>query len=244
MGSSYSYHIDKNRKHIHFPCNNSICKHLPDIDSSYNRPIDTQRIEEYKLAQIQYYNINKHLLPIGIIVLCKYNKKYYIIDGQHRLQAFKKLFDDGYKDDKSFIVFEIIDVNTIDQIQYYFSMYNRGIPTPDYMFIKDDKRVIICIRDLISKRWKDRLSRTINHMPYTIHLDEFCSFLSRNKIVSPDWDDDKCREKINEWNIKCKSLVGYIPNETNRKRCKDLDFYLGLYRTNETEMIQLLTTII
>lgn len=241
MGNiNHTITIDNTRKHVHLPCTNeAVCKHIPNVDRSYNRPLDDQRVKEYKDVQIVHYNMHKRLLPIGIIVLCRVGIKYYIIDGGHRLKVFQSLFTDGYRDDKSFLTLEIIDVASTNSIPYWFSMYNRGVEMPPFMFDSSNSKVVNILYECIKSKWKSRISDTRNHTAFKIHLDGFSEFVCERNLAPPDWTRSHCMQILTKWNDLAKALLDRV-SDAAKKRCIDNDFYLGIYRGNDDDMANLL----
>lgn len=131
---------------------------------------------------------------LGTIDLCSFNEKYYVIDGQHRISALFKDFEES----KICVPFAVIiyDVNSLDEMKDIFQTRNMGIPVPEYILTaKDDRKILIdeCHKFLlpvalfVSAHRCNRPSISIpsfmQHLTTTVHwksitcLDQFISLL-------------------------------------------------------------------
>lgn len=64
---------------------------LNESASSFQRPINLSKVEEIVQYHQNQYQRTNQIDPLGIILLAQYQNKYYILDGQHRLTAYRKL---------------------------------------------------------------------------------------------------------------------------------------------------------
>lgn len=228
--------IGKNRIHSYIPCIKKSIEHLENVDRYYNRTLDTERVQEYKVKQKDIYTKTGHLCPIGVLVVCKFQNKYYSCDGSHRMKVFEELLSEGIEDKDSYLTIEIVDVSTTDEIKEYFRLYNSGVPVPEFTYgsSKDTIELLLsCIKNL----WPQRLSKSTAHYPYTLHLDQFGTFLNTYSLASPGWDKQKCISVLSLWNNKLKRKV---QKGKSGDKCREYDFYLGMYRGNEEEIAEYL----
>ena len=235
MGNS-SILISTDRHHYHVPFAKSLLHYKDRVDTSYNRVIDHDRVAEFTQFQLEWRSKYNRIFPIGVIVICVLNNKYYVIDGQHRMMTYISLLNDGIEDPMSYLTFEVNKVSDEQTIRNLFQLYNKSVPVPEYAFLSK-KDVIDKINRIIKSKWKSHLSKSPKHHSHTIHVDQFCDFLSDYDLVESTWDDKMCEETLIKWNNLCARLL------KERKlrgigvdRCREKNFYLGLYRDNENEI--------
>lgn len=232
MGNS-SILISTDRYHYHVPFTKTLLQYKNSVDTSYNRVLDEARVAEFTQFQSEWRSRYNRIFPIGVIVICVLNNKYYVIDGQHRMKTYISLLEHGIEDPMSYLTFEINKVSDEQTIRNLFQLYNKSVPVPKYSFLSK-KDVIDKINRIIKSKWKSHLSSSQRHHSYTIHVDQFCDFLSDYDLVESTWDDKMCEETLIKWNNLCARLLkeGKLRG-TGVDRCGEKNFYLGLYRKNE-----------
>ena len=107
------------------------------IDLNINRPneqriIDNNKVEEivnYQLDYLKKYNQTNFLGVINIHK-CIENNEYYLVDGQHRFTAIKKLLHD-YSHDID-ICIEIVNVKTRKELKDNYDLINKNTPLPEF----------------------------------------------------------------------------------------------------------------
>jgi hypothetical protein len=128
---------------------------------SYQRVINNEHVEKIYFTSLQYLkqNISPPFPPISIgryLETCNSISvyKYYVIDGQHRYQAYMKLHNSGYNFN---VDIHIIDCQDINEAIFFYSIMNSRlehsvlqVEKPD-IFIDLDKQIISLINTQIDK---------------------------------------------------------------------------------------------
>ena len=110
---------------------------IPDIQ----RIIDNDKIKSIVTYQKDYYIKYGIFNFFGVITICKYDDKNYLIDGQHRYCAMKKLYEEYNKKNESCNI-EIIHVSTLDEVNEYYTIINKNTPLPSCTFTKEEKSLM------------------------------------------------------------------------------------------------------
>ena len=128
---------------------------FPDIQ----RIVDLNKVNqiiEFQKNNFIKYNSYKYF---GVITICIYENKKYLIDGQHRYLSMKKLYEEYKKNFKCNI--EIITVNNIDEINDYYDIINKNTPLPDFKFSNNtDKNIIEDVCNYFQLKYNDIWSKT------------------------------------------------------------------------------------
>lgn len=83
------------------------------------------------------------ILAPGVLILCELNKTFYLIDGQHRFQAFSRLLAEEKYD--SLLMANIIEVQSSDDMKALFNRINDTVPVariPDAQSGKESTLVV------------------------------------------------------------------------------------------------------
>lgn len=96
------------------------------------RPIDESHITDFYEFQKKYYIENNVFLFIHNIVLCVLNNKDYVIDGQHRVEALRLLYNDSFYPKEAFlkntIFVTVLYASNEDELKNHFVMCNKNKP--------------------------------------------------------------------------------------------------------------------
>lgn len=128
------------------------------IIPDFQRQLDTEYVGKLVNSIINWYNLYNEYPPIPVICFCVVDGKYFLIDGQHRLEAIKKLFED-----KIYITFDIsvYTVSNMEKCKYYFSnlntvksSYNYFVDVPE---LEKKSLIVVCNKWLLELgTFKDR----------------------------------------------------------------------------------------
>jgi len=235
-----------NKKYYSYPLRNYMIKsYIANIELSlYTNKLSINR----KLTQehfMEIYNIqnnnlknNKPIYFAGIVTLCNYNNKLYIIDGQHRIKAMRKLFKkykniDNRINDVTFRV-DLIDVNTYEDMIDILKMINTIVQLDiESLKIQAKNDIRIFFEDNFKFGKRCILSRSSRCMrPYiceTKLLDEICKY---DKLINLDKDllfklINDINKKYSKYETK-KLLFNNKTITSNMKNtAKALNCYLG-----------------
>lgn len=92
---------------------------------------DDNKVKEIIELQDLYKKKHGHFNFLGSINIHECGEKYYLVDGQHRFAAMKKLFNNHGYDDLS-VVIELTRVENIEELKYNYSMVNKNTELPEF----------------------------------------------------------------------------------------------------------------
>lgn len=153
-------------------------------------PIFQRELQEDKILSIieEFINGNKngenYFIKHGFTIsLCKLKGKMYMIDGQHRYEALKRVFQTDYNPD---IILRIQECETLQQVKKDFSLLNSNSKIPIvYKEMKDQylQDSILNLKAMIKKNYKNSFNKNkIPNKTNRIHFDTFLEMLEPMKI--------------------------------------------------------------
>ena len=107
-------------------------KNVKIIDPHCQRILDNDKTKEIMNYHDNYHKSSGKFNFFGSIIIncCIENKTNYLIDGQHRYEAAKDLFKNGYENIS--LIFEIVTVKTLDEVKENFKMINKNTEQPEW----------------------------------------------------------------------------------------------------------------
>ena len=201
---------------------------LPNIQRIY----DQEKIEEIYNYQYFYNKRNGRFNFLGSLVVNTIdNKTFYIIDGQHRYYAFKKLIENNYNPE---MFIQTTTIKDMEELEENFMLINKNTPLPEYK-CNSDKTIIEEAFLYFYKKYPRNFKGSIKPNRPFINKNMFqeaISFLANHmKIDSSEKLIELIEEHnamISEWEQsnypKSKSISSIM-----LKTCEDTNFYLGLY---------------
>jgi hypothetical protein len=193
-------------------------EHIKNI-LKYEKPQCQRNISEERLSVMEE-KIKEHLNPVTPIYFCKLNRKRFVIDGQHRLEVYKKLKE--LHNEKICIV--QIKVDNEQDIENYFQLINDQLPLPDvYRMREDIRNIILKTYDYFTKKYPKSFHNKQKHKkanrPYMWdHV--FMSQLT--EIVSEDSEYDV----MNKFDVKnSQDLIELLENLNKKYSEQDLEFF-------------------
>ena len=207
-----------------------------DIHIPYEQRIsDTMKVDEIVKYQLSYLKKHGQMNFLGVINLHKCDDKYYLVDGQHRFEACKQLFNIHSQNIE--IVVEIVNVNSTQDLKNNYEILNKNTPLPIF-----PENINKNIPELTAKYFMDvyphvwsnshkchRPHLYFNYFQETLGYLTTClttfspnSIKNKNDLIKIVIDYNKI---ISEWNIDMFKGV----NEKMYDKCRQWDFYLGLF---------------
>jgi 5-methylcytosine-specific restriction endonuclease McrA len=184
--------------------------------------------------------LSKKKEPTGIIILGKLKNKYYIIDGQHRCEGYKRLLIDP-------ILLQILQIRDDEEQYETFCAINKMVPVEPYVHLArshpERKRMLERLYKFIEENYKEFLSRTefkdslfrfpnINFHIFKDHVPRFPFY--------PSATYDNIIEKFLEFNEKCKSELGEKDIDTIHKKKSKNGHYLYISKSLRQVMKEVL----
>jgi hypothetical protein len=221
------------------------------------RLLKKEYIEYLVEDQKEEYNKNKSFSMLQSITCVDYNNKRYILDGQHRIEAFKVLEKEGYILNFNLPII-VYNVDSFEEMRRYYTRINKNNPI-NPLEISDEwfsHGKTYCA--WLSNEYKEFIKNTDNscNCPY-INLRELMLYI-KNKAVF-----ERCKsrdisietlinktEELNDYLDKHKSNISkyQINNEIPKKIDKcvkkkaEKTLYLGIWR--QYEWIELLLHVL
>ena len=210
--------------------------HKPD----YQRDKLEEHVEEIYKFQLEHYKKYGTYLYFGCITICICNDEKYLLDGQHRLFSMEKIFNMNEFNDFN-VDIEIIQCNSMEEMQQLFTIINKNIPVKDYLK-NFKKEIAILLREYIKLNYSNYISTSQTprspNINIEIFLDEFQKKYEKriNKFKDDqefiDWFEienqehgiylrSRNDEKIENAIMKIDSMEGRL--RSSKK------FYLGTY---------------
>lgn len=105
------------------------------LDFDINIPNEQRIMDDSKVKEIINYQELKYKQSgqfnfIGILNIHCYNDNYYLVDGQHRFNAIKKLTHMGYE--LLDVAIELVFVNSMDELKHNYGLINKNTPLPEF----------------------------------------------------------------------------------------------------------------
>lgn len=213
----------------------SIFFDLPVCIPNIQRIRDDDKVSDIISYQCDFFRRHQYFNIMGVINIhfCAENTTYYLIDGQHRYEAFKQMYQKMGHDIS--IAVEYVQVKTMEQVKENYQLINKNTPLPDFPENIDKnipETVAQYFKDKYPNIWSKNTRARRPHL-YFNFFQEALGFLTEKLQLK---SSDKLQEllesynsKLSQWNIKQfpdhKSL-----NENIIKKCKELGFYLGMYK--------------
>lgn len=204
-------------------------KNITNIAESKNSELKTPSeqidIDKDKVAEIYncYKNnsaffLSKCVVTVGCLMHDNVNI-YYLIDGQHRMKAIKKLFKNDNINDDILISFQNLKSNS--DITNLFMELNKDSEKNLYIVQKEmkDAMKLIELKKLMSDKWAGCYAQKKQEIRLFYTLTEFIEMLDKNKFFS------KYYKKLDAKNTKNGAHYDDLVTDINNQIIKVIDDY-------------------
>jgi len=203
---------------------------------------DNNKVDDIVNYQLDYYKKHNSWNYLGMINLhyCSDNDIYYIMDGQHRYESLKILYNNHSHDIE--ILIEVITVETYSDIKSNYELINKNTPLPDL-----PEHIDKSIPENIARFFNDKYSQMNSQKPranrpniYFNHFQEAVGSLS-DKLSDYIKTEEEMKTQIISYNDKLsKRTRDTFPDFkriTDRMwdKCNKSGLYLGLYKYTADE---------
>jgi hypothetical protein len=198
--------------------------------------VETPHFQRYKsedrISEV-VIELSKTKEPTGVLILCKFKSKCYIIDGQHRLEGYKRL-------DISPIPVQIIQVQTEEQMFDLFANINKMVPVEEYVIMAKNhperKRKFEKLFEYIENNYAIYKSNSLESFRFpSISLFEMkkLNVISRFPFVEGSTFENII-QKFENFNLDCKSqLTKEDIEKCEKKKVKNGKYlYISKYLRN------------
>ena len=220
-----------------------ICETTNIVIPNFQRDIQDDKVcqivEQYKQEHKTHQN---YFIKHGYaLCLCKIGKRLYLIDGQHRYRALKKVYTDGYND-SALVRIQLCE--SIDEMKNDFALLNINSNIPIvYTYFEDEfvQELMLNVKTQLKTHFGSCFSRTLSAKTQScnrMHIDEFMGLFQMDYIKELYLQNNKIKlferlEMVNE-SVGLK-LSGYDDNDIYKyvtkndlQIVKEYGFYLSL----------------
>jgi 5-methylcytosine-specific restriction endonuclease McrA len=201
---------------------------------------DDNKINDIVNYQINYYKNNNKFNFLGVINIhyCKENNLFFLVDGQHRYESIKKLYNDFAHDIE--VIVEIIYVETKNDLKNNYQLINKNTPLPDFPENIDKnipEKVAMNFKNKYPSIWSNN-SRANRPNIFFNYFQEALGYLTHRLKIE---NSKELQELVENYNSK---LVNWdkkqFPESSTItdimfKKCSDTKMYLGLYKHKSDE---------
>jgi hypothetical protein len=206
---------------------------------------NNDKIDNIIIYQKEHHKKTNYFNFIGVLNIhyCLEDKIFYLVDGQHRYKAMKRLFDNGYKIFD--ISIQLVNVDTKEQLKYNYELINKNTPLPEF-----PKTINKNIPEQTFRHFEDKypLIWSKSKKPRRPHLDknsflEALGFLTlklkivkyHNLITIVEFFNNK----LSHWNYDSFPNIKKIKNPKKLlDRCiQKGNIYLGMYNAQLTDYV-------
>src|SRR3972149_130170 len=208
------------------------------------RNIDQDHLDELNQFEKDYYvSHNEYMFPTPL-VLAERNKKYAIIDGQHRYECIKYLYLTHEKKDFDILI-SILSIDKEDEYDFYFELINKNKPVHIYN-VMNWKQILKKLEKYFISNWPMYLKKSDKPQIPHINISNILKYIDdKDMIKRLNLTYDKLVEEIEELNkfyknnwkeqIEDKKYIIGIREFIEKCENKDAEntLYLGIYRQME-----------
>jgi hypothetical protein len=175
-------------------------------ETPFQRVIDNDKVQKIKESLVvEKENVKtKEIIQTGIIHLAQYQGNLFILDGQHRFEAYKQL------DEPTDIYIQKWQFKNEEEMKQKFTEINSNTTIEHYVISKNvntsQKEAYDILINYIQSEYKEYLKVSdspnfpninINHFRKIIHLIDYFKTCDKNNIITTfiKWNND-CLEKL------------------------------------------------
>lgn len=198
------------------------------------RIVDKKKVEEIVKYQLDYIRKNRYHNFLGTLNIqyLRPSNSYYLIDGQHRYEAMKKLFHDFSHDYEYYI--EKVDIEDEKQLKENYELINKNTPLPE-LEANFNKNIVekTCnyFQETYPQIWS-KTSRARRPLIFFNYFQESLAFIQvhlRDKITNPgDLIDiiELKNQELSKWETENFPSI----NDRMLSKAHEYNFFLGLYQ--------------
>ena len=165
----------------------SLCTSLNILTPELQRDKNLDVIDEIIKYQINFYEKTKRFCFMGELTLFFQDNNYYIIDGQHRYEAMKRIYN---KCPFYNICINVIKSNSNFTIENAFELLNKSKPVPEYIIENTTnilkKTKLDYFKKLFQTKYKSYISKSNNPRKPNINIDVLLDKINKSYIINCD----------------------------------------------------------
>ena len=228
----------------------SLCTSLNILTPELQREANIEVINEIIDYQISFFNKTKSFCFMGELSLVIQDNNYYIIDGQHRYEAMKRIYNKCpfYK-----ISINLIKLDSNFTIENAFQLLNKSKPVPEYVIENTTnilkKAKLDHFKKLFQNKYKAYISKSNNPRKPNINIDNLLDKLNKSYLINCELiingnDIFEYMEYVNviywkyldtKYNEKCIEKVEKLTDKHVLYICNDIEDDIWLNNKNWME---------
>lgn len=208
------------------------------IKPPIQRVIDNTKVEDIVKFQLNFFKENGffNFTASGPINIHYFQEKYYLVDGQHRLESLEKLYKHHSHNIEVYVL--IVNVTSIKQLELNYNMINKNTPLPDFScFSSIDKEIPETVAYYFQNEYPtiwSKSSRARRPHIYFNFFQESLAFICQHLNIKSSHQLQELvtsyNQKISSWDISSFKNI----NDSVYRKAKDTGLYLGLF-THQNE---------
>jgi hypothetical protein len=207
---------------------NNFCFEIPNIQRIH----DKEKVSEICEYQIEYFKKHSRFNFLGVMIVNTINREtFFIIDGQHRYLALKKLIDANYCPE---IFIQLCIIDTEEELRANYNIVNQNTPLPQFPENTDKNLVEDTYTHFLNKYDKMFKTSLRPQRPFVnkVIFQEAIAFISNKFAIQTQGPIIKLIEDFNsmisEWDPSNYPRTKTITPKM-LKLCEENKFFLGLY---------------
>lgn len=190
---------------------------LRESHAKFQRPVNNHKVDAIYKHHLQEYNRDQVINPLGILLIGSYQKEWYILDGQHRLAAYRKLCLGGKIDFQ--VAFQYREYLSEQQMDMDYLVHNQLTQTTSIQedmarsYLKKPSRdredqhrliVIQTVAEVLSqfqRKYSAMFSRSRNCMRPHLNAQVFTEVLEEHLVNQKLWYNSN-REQMSQGLLK------------------------------------------
>ena len=201
---------------------------------------DDEKINDIMEYQLQYFKKHDSFNFLSTINIhyVEESKQLYLIDGQHRFEAIKEMYNKWGQDIN--IVIEFINIVTMEELKENYKLINKNTPLPEFSEDIDKEipeKVAIYFKNKYSNMWSKNSRARRPHLYFNFFQEALGFLTDKLKITT----SIQLQEIIESHNSKlCNWSITNFPenktiNESMINKCKETGFFLGMFKHTSDE---------
>ncbi len=170
------------------------------------RCYDEERVEYFFQELKKYYQEKNELYNLNPIQLSELNNQFFILDGQHRFLAYKKLYFEYFTNNNMDFNIPLIYqfFNNSNDLKKSFINLNNQFITKGLILDEDVMDVATTLKNYIIENYKHHLSNTQKPKFPHINLDQFVDLLIKR------FSNQSAENIINKLELTNKDIAKYL----------------------------------
>ena len=208
------------------------------VKPEIQRIIDLNKVQDIIECQLEFHRKNGYFNfnasgPINIHI---WDGKYLLVDGQHRLEALERLYNNHSHNISFYINF--VKINSQQELEFNYNMINKNTPLPDFSKFKTiDKNIPETVAVKFQLKFPDiwaKNTRARRPHVYFNFFQESLAFICEETLINCS---EVLYKTVIDYNLKLKSRdkSSFKVTDNIYNKAKQTDLYLGLFQHQDED---------